>query len=69
MIDNDVFTASGQSKDYEFYTQSQEEINQIASMGEEEWKIKWSTDSKQDDNSNFKSNPYSKQNNYNFCTI
>ena len=40
MIDNDVFTGSGQSKDYEFYSVSQEEANQIASIGEEEWRIK-----------------------------
>lgn len=40
MIDNDVFNAGGQSKDYEFYTVSQEEANQIANIGEEEWRIK-----------------------------
>jgi hypothetical protein len=40
MIDNDVFSASAQSKDYEFYSVSQEEANQITSFGEEEWRIK-----------------------------
>lgn len=38
MVDNDVFAAS--SKDYEFYSISQEEASQIASFGEEEWRIK-----------------------------
>ena len=34
MVDNDVFAAS--SKDYEFYSISQEEASQIASFGEED---------------------------------
>lgn len=38
MIDNDVFT--GASKDYEFYSATQDDIIQLASLGEEEWRIR-----------------------------
>ena len=39
MIDNDVSnTAQDMGRDYEFF--NQEEAAQIASIGEEEWKIK-----------------------------
>lgn len=39
MVDNDVFTGAGQSKDFEFYSTSMEEI-EMMQHGEEEWKIK-----------------------------
>lgn len=40
MIDNDVFTGASSNKDYEFYSASQDDIIQLASMGEEDWRIK-----------------------------